>query len=299
MKQNKDVIRILADIFGVDLKDKDADAKILKKLKTANVPAELKQSAMNILMPTTSESVMNFKDFRKKLMEHGSVSMSTSSDVTKPVDNDRNPKHKGGDETGKFADVNMDIEDGMEHMSDEEIDAMLGDVNDLEDLVDLGGVDSDELHVVSDAGDSVADVVDDDDDEAGESAGKLKKSKQDPLEGELSAVDEAWKGLTVADRIKRRQVFARSAAKRQHGMKLALHTMPSPQRIEERARRTAVGLLKRKLSNGKSDSELTIPEKQRMEKIIAKKGPLLAKMAAKLTSKVKQIAISRFKHRPQ
>jgi len=286
MKPNKDIIKILADILDVNMKDKDANDKLIKKLKTADVPNELKQSAMSLLSPTIKEGNMNFKEFRKKLLEHGSTATMTSSDATKPTDNNRQLTSKVGYEEGKFADTNMDIEDGMEELSDDEIEQLSGNVNDLEDLVDLGGVDSDELHMINGSGDSIADVVDDKDEEQGESSGKMIKTKQ---MGESAQLDEV---LTALDRIKRRQVFARSEAKRQRGMKMAFHTQASPERIHERARRTAVNLFKMKLAKKPLD-QLTLPEKQRIEKIVAKKGATIAKLTLKLLPKVKAIQSKR------
>lgn len=157
-------------------------------------------------------------------------------------------------------------EDDME-LSDDELDDMVDKVSD-EDI--LNTYDDDELHIVDDEGNHVAHVKD------------------------LDGMNESYltEVLSRMERIKAAIRFKQSEGKRMRKMKIALHTRSNPQRINHRARTAAINALKAKLAR-KPLSQLTVQEKERLERIISKKKKLIDKAAMKLVPKIRKIENAR------
>ena len=145
---------------------------------------------------------------------------------------------------------------------DDELDDMIKHIDTLEDIVDA--YDDDELHIVDDEGTHV---------------GHLKE-------------DYITEVLSRMERIRAAIRFKQSASKRERKMKIALHTKSSPAKINHRARVMAVKLMKQKLARKPLD-KLSIQEKERIERIIKRKGKVLNRMSLKLVSKIKKIESNR------
>jgi len=164
-------------------------------------------------------------------------------------------------------DTCTDSEEDDSEMSDDELDDMVDKVSD-EDI--LSTYDDDELHVVDDEGNHVAHVK------------------------ELNGMNESYltEVLSRMERIKAAIRFKQSEGKRMRKMKIALHTRSSPQKINHRARTAAINALKAKLAR-KPLSQLTVQEKERIERIVAKKKKLIDKAAMKLVPKIRKIENAR------
>lgn len=146
--------------------------------------------------------------------------------------------------------------------SDESIDKMIKHIDHFDDIVDL--YDDDELHIV---------------DEDGNHHSHLSE-------------DIITEVLTRLERIKARVRFAQTAGKRERKLQIALHTRSTPTKINHRARILAVKILKLKLAK-KPLSDLSFQEKERLERIIAKKKVLLSRMALKLSPRIRAIENTR------
>jgi hypothetical protein len=152
--------------------------------------------------------------------------------------------------------------------SEEDVDDMISHINDWDDIADL--YDEDELGVI--------------DDETGEEVHKITESS------------ELLEVLSRAERLKARIRFAKTANKRKLKIRVALKKHSSNATINKRARRMAVKVMETKLARGKSLSTLSVPEKMRIEKIIARKSKLVGRLALKLTSKIRNIERTRLTH---
>lgn len=154
-------------------------------------------------------------------------------------------------------------EDDMpEDESDSEVEDMIKHIDNLEDIIDA--YDDDELHIVDDEGSHV---------------GHLKE-------------DYITEVLSRMERIKAAIRFKQSASKRERKLKLALHTKSSSSKINHRARVMAVKLMKQKLAK-KPLSQLSIQEKERIERIIKRKGKVLGRMSMKLVPRIRKIENAR------
>jgi hypothetical protein len=58
----------------------------------------------------------------------------------------------------------------------------------------------------------------------------------------------------------------------------------------------AVKMLRKKLTRGKSSSELSTFDKERIDRIIEKKKKVIGRMAMKLTTKIRKIEQTRLHH---
>jgi HAMP domain-containing protein len=147
--------------------------------------------------------------------------------------------------------------------SEEDLESMANTVDDWDDIVDLYG--PGELHIV--------------DTDTGETVDDLKEElKEETLNEVLSRVE----------RIRAKMRFHKSAAKRERKLKVALHKHSDSSTINHRARTMAIKLMKQKLAK-KPLSQMSVAEKERVEKIIAKRGAVVNRMAMKLTQRIRTI----------
>lgn len=149
-------------------------------------------------------------------------------------------------------------DDKDDEITDTDIDKMASSVDSLEDIVDA--YDDDELHIVDHEGNHVSD-----------------------LKEEL-----ILEVLSRQERIRASIRFAQTAGKRERRMKIALHTRSSPKKINRRARVMAEKILKMRIIK-KPLADLTLPEKERLEKILHTKKDIVRKLALKLAPKIKAI----------
>ena len=149
-------------------------------------------------------------------------------------------------------------------MTEEDIDDIVKSISD-EDILDT--YDDDELKVV--------------DDETGET---------------LEESSEILEVLSRAERMKARVRFAKSKVKREIKARLALRRRSNNKTFANRARRAAIKAMKMKIAK-KPLSQLSIAEKERLERLVALRKKSIDRIALKLTPRIKQIERDRLTHK--
>ena len=156
-----------------------------------------------------------------------------------------------------------------EEMSDDDMDAM---INSTQDHEFLDAYDEDELHIVDlDTGEPVED------------------NEKDIKEEALMEV------LSRFERMRAKMRFAKTKSKRERRMAIALKARSNSQTINKRARRMAVILMKKRIAR-KPLSQLSIGEKERLEKIIQNRKAVIGRIAMKLTPRMRKIEQNRLSH---
>jgi len=169
------------------------------------------------------------------------------------------------DRLKESADEDEDYDD-LDEIADEDLDDMVDDIDDEDDILDA--YEDDELALI--------------DDETGEHVDDLKEETLNEV-------------LSRMERIKAKARFARSSAKRERKIKIALKTHSSMTVINGRARKLAIKLLKTRLAKKPLD-KLSIGEKERIEKVIQKRKTLINRLAMKLAPRVRKIENTRLAH---
>ncbi len=141
--------------------------------------------------------------------------------------------------------------------------------------------------------DIMDEVYDDDevveiDDETGE------EIEQD--EDDIKIDEQLHEVLSRMQRIKAKQRLRRTSAKRKRSTKIALRKFSSSAIINKRARRAAIKALKNRLLRGRNPNKLSVGEKERVERIIASKKPLVNRIALKMVPRVRKIEKARMSH---
>jgi hypothetical protein len=156
-----------------------------------------------------------------------------------------------------------------EDLTEEEIDEIVNSVTD-EDIEDL--YEEDELVL----------VYDDDGEEI------------PPLEEE--AKYDLMEVLSRSERMKGKLRLRKTAAKRGRSTKIALKRFSNPATINKRARRLAIKLMKKRMLRGRDPSKVSVGEKERIEKTMAKRKDVINRVAQRLVSRVRKVEKSRMSH---
>jgi hypothetical protein len=98
--------------------------------------------------------------------------------------------------------------------------------------------------------------------------------------------------LSRAERMRAKTRFKRTEAKRERKTKIALKMRSSNKVINNRARRLAINLMKQRIAK-KPASQMSVAEKERVERIIAKRKSTLNRVAMKLVPRIKKIESNR------
>lgn len=157
-----------------------------------------------------------------------------------------------------------EVREEEDAMTEDDIDAIIKSISD-EDILDT--YDDDELKVV--------------DDETGET---------------LEESSEILEVLSRAERMKARVRFAKSKVKREIKARLALRRRSNNKTFANRARRAAIKAMKMKIAK-KPLSQLSIAEKERLERLVALRKKSIDRIALKLTPRIKQIERDRLTHK--
>ncbi len=138
--------------------------------------------------------------------------------------------------------------------------------------------------------DDYIDVYDDSefavvDDESGE--------KLDEVVSESQEINEV---LSRMERMKARVRMARTKTKREVKARIALHKHSDSATLNKRARRMAVKAMEKKLAKNKPLDQLSVSEKERIERIIARRKQALGRLAMKMVPHVRRIEKDRLSH---
>lgn len=154
--------------------------------------------------------------------------------------------------------------------SEKELEDLAKSVDTEEDLEDV--YDGEEFEIV--------------DDETGE---PVEDEKEDMKEEVLNEV------MSRMARLRARTRFLQTKTKRARRLKIALKTHSNTQTINRRARKLAINLMKQRILR-KPVSQFTVAEKERVEKIMSKRGAAIGRLAMKLVPRIRKIEQARFAH---
>jgi hypothetical protein len=160
-----------------------------------------------------------------------------------------------------------------EELSDEELDKMAAEINDIDDVIDM--YDEDELAIV--------------DDETGE---EIPDTDEENQFNEQSIMEV----LSRVERMRAKMRIKRTSAKRQRATKIALRTYSGSEKINKRARRLAIKLMKTRLLRGRDPTKVSVGEKERIERTIEKRKVVIGRLAMRLAPRVRKIEKARMTH---
>ena len=160
-----------------------------------------------------------------------------------------------------------------EEISDEELDKMAAEINDIDDVIDM--YDEDELAIV--------------DDDTGEEIPDTEEEKQFSEQAIMEV-------LSRVERMRAKMRIKRSSAKRERATKIALRTYSGSEKINKRARRLAIKLMKTRLLRGRDPTKVSVGEKERIERTIEKRKAVIGRLAMRLAPRVRKIEKARMTH---
>lgn len=102
--------------------------------------------------------------------------------------------------------------------------------------------------------------------------------------------------LSRQERLKGKMRLRKTAAKRGRSTKIALKRFSNPQTINKRARRLAIKLMKKRMLRGRDPSKISVGEKERIEKMMAKRKDIINRIATKLVTRVRKVEKARMSH---
>jgi hypothetical protein len=181
-----------------------------------------------------------------------------------------NPCECGEQRPGISTDTTMSKDPFFkEDFTEEEIEEMINSVTD-EDIEDL--YEEDEIVL----------VYDDDGEEI------------PPLEEE--AKYDLMEVLSRVERMKGKIRLRKTSAKRGRSTKIALKRFSNPATINKRARRLAIKLMKKRMLRGRDYAKVSVGEKERIEKTMAKRKDIISRVAQRLVSRVRTVEKARMSH---
>lgn len=101
--------------------------------------------------------------------------------------------------------------------------------------------------------------------------------------------------MSRIERMKAKIRFARTEPKRERRMQIALKRRSDTKTLNKRARRVAIDLMKQRIMR-KPAAQLTVSEKERVERILSKRKAAIDRLAMKLAPRVRKIETDRLSH---
>lgn len=166
----------------------------------------------------------------------------------------------------------IDDKEDQDEMSDKELDNMIDNLS-FEDYINHAYED-DELAVI--------------DQDTGE---RLDQDKN--VDEQTNALNEV---LSRMERVRARSRMAKTKTKRMAKEKIALKKRSSTEVINRRARRMAVKAMEKRLARNKPLGSLSVPEKERIERIISRRKAVISRLAMKIVPHVRAIEKDRLQH---
>lgn len=260
------VARVIATSLGIEDGSSNPELLVntaLRRIKNKTFSARGKEIIANMI-DVAKEAGIKYDEklavsFVQKEVDEEAIGISLAGceDDTNPTLRKMKIKHHLGEEEEKDEDD--------EEMSDEDLDKHIDSLSD-DDM--LHGYDDDELDIV--------------DDETGEKVDDIKEE----------ALNEV---LSRSERIKSKIRFARTQSKRERRLRIALRTRSSTKKVNTRARRLAVKTLKMRIAK-KPLSQLSVGEKERLERIIQKRKSTINRLAMRMVPKVRKFENDRLVH---
>lgn len=166
----------------------------------------------------------------------------------------------------------IDDKEDTDEMSDKELDNMIDNLS-FEDYINHAYED-DELAVI--------------DQDTGE---RLDQDKN--VDEQTNVLNEV---LSRMERVRARSRMAKTKTKRMAKEKIALKKRSSTEVINRRARRMAVKAMEKRLARNKPLGSLSVPEKERIERIISRRKAVISRLAMKIVPHVRAIEKDRLQH---
>jgi hypothetical protein len=113
---------------------------------------------------------------------------------------------------------------------------------------------------------------------------KRKRDVSTDVSTEDTEFDEA---LTMQARQKLKTAMRKNKAKIKRAKEIASKKKATPEKLEKRARKQAISVIKKKMLQGKDESDLSYSARQSLEKRVAKKKGAVDKLTKKLIKKVR------------
>jgi phosphopantetheine adenylyltransferase len=240
------------------------EAELFEVQMKMNYKDWLKQNNKN-------HSPENVELYKKTQKEEADIEFTKAEKKTKKpdakVDNDSNGI---GGTSGKGFDAFFREENEEDFdFSEDELEKMANEIESEDDILDA--YDDEELAIV--------------DDETGEEIEEDKPVNEEALNEVLSR----------AERIKSRIRFARTKAKRERKVKIALKKHSDVKTLNRRARKLAVKAMKQRIVK-KPLKDLTVGEKERIERMLQSRKKLIDRLAMRMVPKVRKIEQERLSH---
>lgn len=120
---------------------------------------------------------------------------------------------------------------------------------------------------------------------------------EDHPDNQHACHEDLCEDLNAQQRQNRRLSFARTKQRRRMSMKIALHRQSNPFKLKARSMAMARRILTKKILRGRSKSQLSPQEKNRLEKQLKNASPALFRIAQKVLPQVRKIEMTRLKHK--
>jgi hypothetical protein len=104
---------------------------------------------------------------------------------------------------------------------------------------------------------------------------------------------ELMEVLSRQERMRGKIRLRKTQAKRNRSTKISLHRYANPQTINKRARRLAIKLIKQRMLRGRNLAKISVGEKERIEKTLAKRKDLVNRVAQKLVVRIRRVEKAR------
>jgi hypothetical protein len=118
----------------------------------------------------------------------------------------------------------------------------------------------------------------------------IKKESYDDVEEDEDEVDEA---LDMRQRFAAKQTFRKNKSKIAMGKKKAANRIASPEKLKDRARKTARKAVEKQLMKNKDKSELSFSQRQSLEKRVDGKKGMIDRIAKKLLPAIKKAEVEK------
>jgi len=114
------------------------------------------------------------------------------------------------------------------------------------------------------------------------------------LAKELSEEEDLTEALSVSQRLRRRAIMRRSRSRIKLGRRRAMMRRATTQRIQKRARRSAISMMKKRFAGGRNPGNLPYSERARVERMVARRKPAVNRLSRRLVRSKREQERKRF-----
>lgn len=102
--------------------------------------------------------------------------------------------------------------------------------------------------------------------------------------------------LSRTERMRAKVRFAKSKSKREVKASIALKSHAPAKKVNQRARRLAIKLMKKRMLRGRDYAKISVGEKERIERVITKRKQVIDRVALKLIPRIRNVEKARLSH---